>query len=146
MSDDAITVTGLKEVQEKLYSYSRKVGDKVILASLRKGAAVVRKEIQSNVPVKTGKLKRAFAISRSRIHRGRIPGSMIGIYLTIRKGKNGAFYGRFLNDGYQKGKTTIPGKFFIQKAFDSKKSAAVAVIIKTAEDGATKLAKEMGIG
>lgn len=142
---EAITITGIAETSKKLKALSSKLGNKVVLGALRKGAAVIRKDVQQRVPVRTGKLKRGFVIKRSKIHRGRRPGEAIGIFLALRKGKAAPFYGRFLNDGYKAGKTIVPGLNFIQKSFDANKSKVVKVIVDSAEAGIAKLAKREGL-
>lgn len=142
---EAITITGIAETSKKLRALSSKLGNKVVLGALRKGAAVIRKDVQQRVPVRTGVLKRGFIIKRSKIHRGRRPGEAIGIFLALRKGKDAPFYGRFLNDGYKAGKTVVPGLQFIQKSFDSNKSKVVKVIVDSAEAGIAKLAKREGL-
>lgn len=142
---EAITITGLKEVQKSLYSYSQQLGDRVVYGALRQGANLMRKAIQREVPVRTGKLKKSFIVKRSKIHRGRLSTDMIGLFLTIRKGKNSAYYGRFINDGWQAGKTKVPGKHFMEKAFDANKEPAVRLIIRNAEAGASLLARKVGL-
>lgn len=142
---EAITVHGLKEVQKKLYSYSQQLGDRVVYGALRQGANLVRRAIQKEVPVRTGKLKKSFIVSRSKIHRGRLSTDMIGLYLTIRKGKNSAYYGRFINDGWQAGKTKVQGKHFMEKAFEANKEASARLIIRTATAGASLLARKVGL-
>lgn len=145
MADEAITITGLREVQANLYKFSQQLGDRVVYGALRQGANLIRKAIQQQVPVKTGKLKRGFLVARSKIHRGKLSTDMIGIYLTLRKGKNSAYYGRFLNDGWQHGKTKIPGKHFIQTAFEANKETALRLIISDAQAGADLLARKVGL-
>jgi len=143
---ESIEITGLREVQKKLYSYSQQLGDRVVLNALRSGAGVIRKAIQNQVPIKTGKLKRGFLIARSKIHRGRTSTEMIGVYLSLRKGKNAAFYGRFQNDGYtSRGGKYIPGKQFVQNSFSANKESAVRVIISNANAGAEVLSRRVGL-
>lgn len=101
MNDAAITVTGLQEVQKTLYAYSQQMGDRVVRGALRQGANYVLKGVREGVPVKTGLLKRrGFRVANSRIHNGRRASGMVGIYLSLRKGKGDPFYGRFQNDGW----------------------------------------------
>ena len=81
MSDEAITITGLKEVQKNLYAYSQQMGDRVVRGALRQGANYVLKGIRNLVPVKTGLLKRrGFRVANSRIHNGRHSSDLIGVY------------------------------------------------------------------
>lgn len=145
MSNETITIIGLKEVQKSLYAYSQQLGDRVVLGALRQGANLIRKAVQKEVPVKTGLLKKGFVIKRSKIHRGRLSTDMIGIYLALKKGKTAPFYGRFQNDGYRAGKTKVPGKHFVQKAFEANKENAVRLIVTDAEAGAAVLARKVGL-
>ena len=104
--NDAIEIKGLKEVQKALYSYSQQLGDRVVLAALRQGANLIKKTAVANAPRgETGALKKSFRVSRSKIHRGKMSGDMIGVYLTIRKGggrkdPKDAFYGRWIESGW----------------------------------------------
>lgn len=142
---ETITITGLKDVQKSLYKYSQQLGDRVVFGALRQGANLIRREIQKQVPVKTGLLKKGFVVKRSKIHRGRLSTDMIGMYLALRKGKTAPFYGRFQNDGFQAGKTKVPGKHFVQNAFESNKQSAVRLIVSNAEAGAVVLARKVGL-
>ncbi|SCX94262.1 phage protein, HK97 gp10 family [Nitrosospira sp. Nl5] len=142
---ETIRVTGLRETQRALYSYSQQLGDRVVLGALRQGANLVRKQAQINAPVKTGKLRRGIRVSRSKIHRGRASQDLIGVYISVRKGKNGAFYAPFQEDGWRAGKRLVPGKKFIDRAFVQKRSAAVDLIVRTATASADLLARKLGL-
>ena len=142
---ETITVTGLKDVQRKLYAYSQQLGDRVVLGALRQGANLVKRAAQSNAPIRTGKLKRGIRVSRSKIHRGRMSGDLIGVYLSLRKGKDGPFYGRFQEDGWRAGKTLVPGKKFIDQAFIDKRAEALDLIVRTSTAGADLLARKLGL-
>ena len=162
--EESIEITGLREVQKKLYAYSQQLGDRVVYGALRAGAAVMRKSIVTSGAWtdRTGKLRKGFKISRSKIHRGRLSTDMIGIYLSLRKGKDAPYYGRFLNDGWnshgarvaavskRSGRVTsagrdIPGKHFIQNSFQSTKESSLRVIISNASAGADVLARKVGL-
>lgn len=174
MSDETITITGLQEVQKALYAYSQQLGDRVVLSALRQGANLVRKAVKNElaaagIKVRTGKLQKAWLVARSKIHRGKLSTDMIGIYLTLRKGKDSAYYGRFLNDGWnshgtrigwskarafavtkRSGRVTsggrdIPGKHFMQDAFEKNKESALRLIVADAEAGAELLARKVGL-
>lgn len=174
MSDETITITGLKEVQKNLYKFSQQLGDRVVLGALRQGANLIRKAVKrelSSVGIRsrTGNLQKAWKVVRSKIHRGKLSTDMIGVYLALREDKNGAFYGRFINDGWNShgkrigwskarpfaanrraGRVTsggrdIPGKHFIQKAFNANRESAVRLIVADAEAGAAVLARKSGL-
>ena len=120
---EVIEVKGLREVQKALYSYSQQLGDRVIMAALRQGANLVKKAVVAAAPDKTGALKKSFRVSRSKIHRGKLSGDMIGVYLTIRKGRGrkdpkDAFYGRWIESGWNvRGKKMSKG--FVKRIFSS---------------------------
>jgi len=177
MSDDVITVSGLQETQKALYAYSQQMGDRVVRMALRQGANHVLKGIRDRVPVKTGLLKRrGFRVANSRVHNGRRAGALLGIYISLRKGKGDPFYGRFQNDGWvprgfksngvdvfresalkggnsrkalqrdadvANGKKRVPGKGFVQRAFEDRKEAAVQMIIQSAEAGAESVKRRL---
>ena len=146
MSDQTITVKGLKEVQATLYQFSQQLGDRVIRGALRQGANYVLKGIKERVPVKTGLLKRrGFRVANSRIHNGKLSTDMIGVYISLRKKKGDPFYGRFQNDGFTANGKKVPGKEFVQKAFESRKSTAVQLIVRAAEAGAEVVKRKVGL-
>lgn len=164
----SIEVKGLKEVQKALYSYSQKMGDRVILAALRQGANLIKKAAAQNAPLgETGALKKSLRVSRSKIYRG--ANGIIGLFLTIRKGRGrkdpkDAFYGRWIESGWNvrgnkkrgsipvnRGRKSalgirdIPGQKFIERAFLSNRENALRLIIQAAERGAEIVAKNTGL-
>lgn len=157
MSNDVITISGLKEVQKSLYAYSQQMGDRIVRGALRQGANYVLKGIRQLVPVgpdrqvkgvvvKGGLLKRrGFRVANSRIHNGRMSADLIGVYISLRKGKGDPFYGRFQNDGFTVGRTKVPGKGFVQRAFEQRKTAAVQLIVQSAEAGAEVIKRKVGL-
>lgn len=146
MSEDVITVSGLQEVQHTLYAYSQQMGDRVVRMALRQGANHVLRGIREGVPVKTGLLKRrGFRVANSRIHNGRRQSELIGIFIGLRKGKGDPFYGRFQNDGFTVGRTKVPGKGFVQRAFEERKGTAVKLIVESGEAGAESVKRRLGI-
>lgn len=146
MSDEVLTITGLKETQRALYAYSQQLGDRVVRGALRQGANHVLRGIRELVPVKTGLLKRrGFRVANSRIHNGRSSAAMIGVYINLRKRKGDPFYGRFQNDGFRVGNTKVPGKGFVQRAFSERKVAAVDLIVRSAEAGAEVVKRRVGL-
>lgn len=146
MSDEVIIITGLKETQKALYAYSQQIGDRVVRGALRQGANYVLKGIREAVPVRTGLLKRrGFRVANSRIHNGRLSSDLIGVYISLRKGKGDPFYGRFQNDGFRAGNTRVPGKDFVQRSFENRKAAAVHLIIQSAAAGAEVIKRKLGM-
>ena len=147
MTQAFITITGLKETQKALYQYSQQLGDRVVRGALRQGANYMLNGIRELVPVRTGLLKRrGFRVMNSRIHNGRFSSSMIGIYIGLRNKKKGdPFYGRFQNDGFTAGKTKVPGKHFVQRAFKERKDMTAKLIISAAEAGAAIVKRKVGL-
>jgi HK97 gp10 family phage protein len=167
---DTITVTGLKEAQRALYSYSQQLGDFVVFKSLRVGANIVRDAARAKAPVgQTGNLKRGIVVMKSKINNGR-KSELLGMTVTIRTRKGAPFYGRFQEDGWntrgarngsrsniialfgartgrktQPGKTNVPGKKFINQAFIEKRAEAVDMIVRTSIAGADVLARKLGL-
>lgn len=105
MNDFEVKVHGLKETQKALYSYSQQLGDKVVIDSLKQGARIVQRAAKAAAPVRTGRLKRAIVVKKSKIHNGKRRSDMIGVFLTIlsgkKYGKRDAFYGRFQEEGWE---------------------------------------------
>jgi HK97 gp10 family phage protein len=104
VSDFELKVSGLKEVQRSLYSYSRQLGDKVVFQALLEGAKLMQKKARANAPKKTGRLRRGIIVKKSRINNGK-RNDLLGVYMTLRTGKGkadpkDAFYGRFQEDGW----------------------------------------------
>ena len=105
--DFTIEIKGLDTLKKRLYEFSDKLGDKVVLDSLKRGATLIRDEARRNAPVRTGRLKKAIVVKLSKIYskRKRRYTGKLGVYVTIRKGKGrndtkDGFYGRFVEDGY----------------------------------------------
>lgn len=177
MASDGISieVKGLKEAQRALYSYSQKLGDFVVYKALREGANVMRRDIAILAPAKTGTLRKGFKVARSKIHNGRRSSALIGVYVTLKKGKGrkdpkDPFYGRWQELGWNtagqrsgtrqsitsafggrsgrktlRGKTNVPGKFFVQKAFDRSKEKSANLIVQLSLQGAEALSRREGL-
>lgn len=176
MADEiTIQVKGLKEAQRALYSYSQKLGDFVVYRALSEGAKVMRRDIATLAPAKTGTLRKGFKIARSKIHNGKRSSDLIGVYVTLKRGKGrrdpkDPFYGRWQELGWntagkrsgtrqsitstigsrsgrktQRGKTNVPGKFFVQKAFDRTKERSANLVVQLSLQGAEALARSEGL-
>lgn len=177
MSDFEIKVSGLREVQKSLYAYSQQLGDKVVLDALRLGARAMQAKARAGAPKLTGRLRRGIVVKKSKIHNGK-RNETIGVYLTLQKGKGrkdpkDAFYGRFIEDGWNaRGKsrtgkgqsfeivqrfgrrtgrkslpsqTNVPGVKFMQGAFNSTKEASARLIVQAVERGAEILKRKTGL-
>lgn len=144
MTGEVLHVSGLRETQRALYSYSQQMGDRVALSALRQGANFIKRLVQAAAPVKTGLLRRGFRVSRSKIYNGR-RNEMIGVFLTLRKGKDAPFYGRFVNDGWRAGNTQVAGRGFVQRGYEQGRETAVQIIIRSAEAGAAAVKRRLGL-
>lgn len=113
MSGLEIKITGLDDVKRKFKQLPPKVAERVERLALRQGANLMLKQIRANAPVKTGRLRRAFKVRNSRLNRLNKNGT-VGIYITLnrgksRKDKNGAWYGPFVERGYNRGSKLLTG-------------------------------------
>jgi HK97 gp10 family phage protein len=177
VADFEIKVTGLQEVQRSLYAYSQQLGDKVVLDALRIGARFMQSRAKSNAPKLSGRLRRGIVVKRSKIFNGR-RNETLGVYLTLRKGKGrddpkDAFYGRFIEDGWNvRGKSrtgkgqraeivsrfgnktgrkslpgirNIPGVKFMDSAFKTTKEQSANLIVQAVERGAEVLKQRVGL-
>jgi hypothetical protein len=137
-----VGVTGIKETQQALRKFNDQLADVITRKSLRAGANFLMTKIRADIPVKTGRLKRATTVKQSRINTRRRNGK-IGLYFTIRKGKSrkdlkGAYYGGWVHSGYQfrkirKGPVIkdIPGNFFVKKNFQEHGATSARLIMES---------------
>lgn len=177
MDDFELKVSGLREVQRSLYSYSQQLGDKVVIQALLEGARFMQKRARSNAPNRTGRLRRGIVVRKSKINNGK-RSELLGVYLTLRKGRGkadpkDAFYGRFVEDGYnvrgksrtgkgqraeivnrfgkRTGRKSLPGirdippQRYMKRAFDSTKEASAQLIIRATERGSLILKSKIGL-
>ncbi|SEN70810.1 phage protein, HK97 gp10 family [Nitrosospira multiformis] len=147
MAEKSISVHGLSEATKAIYAYSQQLGDRVVRGSLRVGANYIARIARASAPVKTSALKRRGIIVRnSKIHRGKSSKDMIGVYLTIaRKKKDDPYYGKFQEAGWRAGKRVMPGKLFIDKAFEQNKEKAAEAIQQSAIAASEVLKRKVGL-
>lgn len=148
---ETLEITGLKEAQKALYAYSQQMGDRVVRSALRQGANLVLRQARANAPRRTGALRKALRVANSRLYNGKRSRDVIGLYLSIRKGKGrkdsrDAFYGRFVESGWtSRGGRAIPGKRFVQRAYQAQRQAAARLIAQSAIRGAEIVARRTGL-
>jgi len=140
-----INIKDLAQTQQKLYDFSAKLGDRVTLLALRAGANYMLKNIRQAEPVKTGRLRRATVVKNSRIHQRRRNGQ-VGVYITVKAGKTrkdekGAFYAQFVERGYKRGKTLVPGRKFVKSTFEANKVQAAEIVLQSLELAGERLAQ-----
>lgn len=104
-------ISGIAEVKRALFAYNNRLGVRVAQMAVRQGANFMLRQIRSAAPVKIGRLKRSIKVKNSRINRVAKNGS-VGVYITIDPGKKrndmkGAWYGKFVELGYNKGSKLI---------------------------------------
>ena len=152
MSNVGVQVIGLQELQRKLKTLGPLVAKKSLKSALVAGAKVIRTEVISLAPEKTGRLRRAAYIKKltkpnpfaERVIIGVRHGKDMQKVATKRFGKMGldAFYwtfqefdhkvrGRKARSKYERmaadvdGTKVIPGKHFITRAFEATKNQAL---------------------
>lgn len=175
MADFDIKVNGLAEVQRALFAFSNKLGEKVVIDSLKQGARVISREAKRRAPKRTGRVRRAIVVKKSKINSLRRTGNRAGVYITLRKGKGKSdpkdgFYGRFIEDGWNThgkrnaaryeitsvfggrtgrktgpGRRNVPGREFIKGAFLAKRNEAVRLAALSAERGAKVISRRLGL-
>lgn len=134
----SIDVTGIKETIATLDKFSTKLTDRVIKLGVRSGANFILKATRAAAPKKTGKLRRSIVVKNSKFNTLRKNG-MVGVYMVIKSGKKGAFYGRFVDQGHGK----VAGKFFMKNTFKQLKRPAAKLIIKNIEAGGKRLVSQL---
>jgi HK97 gp10 family phage protein len=146
-NDISIDIHGLVETQRALYQFSERLGDRVTLLALRTGAKFMLKKVRADQPKKTGRLKRATVIATSRINQRRRNGR-VGVYITVKPGRSradlrGAWYGKFVEYGYTKGQTVVPGRNIVKSTFESNKQEALDLVLAALEQGGQRLIQEI---
>lgn len=137
-----VEVRGLKELRAALLKLPVKMQGAAIYSALNAGAQPIKKDAQARVPVRTGVVKRAIRVSRSKVNKGKdgLTEVMVNVKKLGRKevrafkaagGKSGAnpndpYYWRFLEFGTSK----MPAKPFLRPAFESNKGRSLEAIRK----------------
>lgn len=147
MAEINIDIRGLAETQRAIYQFSERLGDRVTVLALRTGAKMILQKVRAAAPRKTGRLKRATVVATSRINQRRRNGK-VGVYLRVKPGRSradlkGAWYGKFVENGYKRGQTVVPGRKFVRNTFDANKQAALNLILTAIETGGRQLLGEI---
>ena len=159
MTDNVITVTGVPDLERRIYSFSRKLGNYTVLRSLRYGAAIIKKAVSDAAPVyhpekghtnkwvRSGTLKAGFRVVNSKYYSIKNNRGVLGIFITLKAGtekyklKNDKglkrdpkdpFYGIFV----EKGVKTSRSKGFFDKGYESVKEKAGSTVISTLDTAA----------
>ncbi len=88
-----VEIKGLKELKKNLEQLPMKMEKRIVGQALRQGANVFRDEARKNVPVATGRLKKAIQVSSARAGRKLL--SMMNVKVSYKK----AWYARFVEFG-----------------------------------------------
>jgi HK97 gp10 family phage protein len=159
-----ITVTGINEIKDALFKLNYRVGEKIVRASLKKGAAITAKTIRRTAPKEDNRLSRSVSIRSSKFAKFKTRGS-VGVYVLVGGGKRPqkgeqpgrrAWYARSVEYGYtargRKGSknttgksSRVPGQGFIAEGFNLSKSAATDTINDSMSRAFVHAAKELGL-
>ena len=105
-----IEVTGMDELLARLARTNTNV-EAVREKALKKGAGIIRDEIEARTPVRTGKLKDNIVI-------GEVKGQGSKQYVEVGPSKGQGFYGKYIELGTVK----MAAKPFIEPAFLAKRA------------------------
>lgn len=146
MADFEMKITGLKEVQKALYSYSQQLGDKVVVSALSTGAKPMLKQARLNAPVRTGRLRKAIYMKKSKLYNGK-RNANVGVYISVRSGKKrGAYYAGMIENGWKdRGGKRHAGRQFIHRAFLFKREEAVRIAVAAFHLGADIVKRKVGL-
>jgi|LakMenEpi03Aug12_release.lakeMendotaPanAssembly.Ray.scaffolds.fasta_scaffold14059_15 HK97 gp10 family phage protein len=108
------TVSGVDSLKAALKKLPPNIAEKLIKQTLRKAANDMARQARANAPVKTGRLRKSIRVANSRINRLNKNGK-IGLYLRVNPGRSrkdpkGAWYGQFVESGYNKNSQLIGGR------------------------------------
>ena len=141
-------VTGAKEMEAKLRTMGKKAGNAYLKEALREAAKPVLSTMKSYAPKKSGVLERAIRIRAGRSGKGKVS-VLVGPGRKFFTGK--AYYAGFVNFGHfigrrlagkfsskakyheasvKAGKKFVPGKHFVERAYDASKGAAEGIAVK----------------
>jgi HK97 gp10 family phage protein len=149
---DSIRIEGSAELKAKFARLQKNVAKKHTRKALRAGAKIIRAEARANAPVKSGLIRRGIRVIAGKSRKG-----MISILVTLgdRLFQGKEFYGAFQEFGWFSGKRIRgkfkgadakdryhaaslaagrafhPGKFFMRRAFETKKDQAARTVEET---------------
>jgi len=119
-----MSVSGVKEFNQALKKLPAKMAEKVAQKALRKAANMVARQARANAPVKTGRLKKAIRVRNSRYNRLNRNG-VVGVILRLNPGKSrkdpkGAWYGGWVENGYNRGSRSVGGNEAVARGIISR--------------------------
>jgi HK97 gp10 family phage protein len=146
--DVEVNISGIAETARALYEFNERLGDKVTLLALRLGGNFMLKNIRNAEPKRTGRLKRATVLSKSKLNVRRRNGK-VGLYVVVKRGKKrddpkGAFYGKFVEHGHKsRNGSQVPAQKFIKNTFEQNKDRSRSIILQAIEDGGRQIVRSI---
>ena len=123
------TITGARELEKVLKRLPGKIGQKVLLSSLRPGATLIKKEAKIRAPVKSGTLRDEIVVRKEK-----------GGVVALRVGPTrDAFWGMFQEFGTIK----QPARPWLRPAFDATKGKALDAVGKRLGKNVEKAAEKL---
>lgn len=147
MSDFEVQITGLKEVEKSLYSYSQQLGDKVVIASLMNGARLIQRQAKKNAPRLTGALSKNIIVRKSKYQKS----DKRAVYVRTKRGKGTksgkAYYGHAIEYGWRVRGTGAKqlAREFLGRAVASQSRTATDLIISSLIAGSDVVARKTGL-
>ena len=126
-----IKLEGAKELVAKLEKLEANIQKKILKNALRLAIEPIANAAQARAPIETGALRSAIRVrAMTRMRQG-----TVGVKVDLRGGVTGEqFYGSFQEFGFKVGRralgsqrTQIPGKHFLEIAFNTNKEFALSI-------------------
>ena len=129
MDNISIRILGMQAVQQAIFNFNARLGERVNRLAVRKGANYMLKAIRVAAPVKTGRLKKAIKVKNSNINQIRKNGKT-GVFITVAPGKSrtdqkGAWYGKFVEVGHNSGARTTGSQALSSRFTSSSRRSTV---------------------
>lgn len=137
-----IRISGIAEIQRALFQFNARLAERVNRLAIRKSANYMLKEIRAAAPIsvrgsqekdntgsdvythfRPGRLRRSIKVKNSKINQIRKNGT-VGVFITVYPGKKrndpkGAWYGKFVEVGYNTGSANVSGGAALSSRFTS---------------------------
>jgi HK97 gp10 family phage protein len=140
-----VKIEGLKEVNAKLRKMERRVAKQVTRKALREGGKIIQAAAKAAAPVKSGLLKRSIKVRAGRSRMGKVD---IVVGLGKKWWAGMSWYGSLQEFGFKRGsrklgdsRKQVEGKHFLENAYNSTKSAALARVIEALKQGVEEAGK-----
>jgi HK97 gp10 family phage protein len=156
----SVTLTGVEEMKRQLSGLSEKIQKTVLNSAVFEGAKLLRNEVQSRAPVRTGNLKKNIIVYKDR--QPQQIGAAVRYSVLVRRIKvarkvrrllrkaakqgvqidfaDNAYYWRFLEFGTSK----MPAKPFFRPAIDAVTPQLIRIVGDKLQAGIDRAAKQLG--